>query len=111
MTTDSWAAVVHYLSTFEVYYPTISSWCSKVGAGIAAGNRSAFAMISTQGDIAGLAVTKNQDNAKLCHISVSEHARRDGAGALLMCTAIREMLSAGARHVHVTTGEEIAWAH
>ena len=64
--------------------------------------------MSTDGLILGLAVTKNAERAKLCHISVSDELRTDGLGESLMRAAVFEMLALGARRMHVTTGEEVA---
>jgi GNAT superfamily N-acetyltransferase len=97
-----------YLLAFAPYYPEIEAWAWKLRDGVPTRRRSVFAFISGHGSIDGLAITKNEENAKLCHISVAHSAREDGLGASLMRVAVQEMLLAGARRIHVTTGEEVA---
>ena len=109
--TKTWTAVAEYLRGFEAYYPSISEWCLKVRDEVPSGRRSIFAFVSTDGFISGLAVTKNAERAKLCHISVSDELRTDGLGASLMRAAVFEMLTLGARRIHVTTGEEVALSY
>lgn len=104
----AWNSVATYLDCFATYYPGIATWAAKVRNGLPTRERSVFAFVSSTGALAGLAITKNQEDAKLCHISVAESAREDGLGARLMYAAVQEMLTAGARRIHVTTSEEVA---
>lgn len=102
-----WASVTEYLRGFAQYYPGILDWSEKVRAGVPSRQRTVFAYVRDQ-QVMGLAITKNAELAKLCHISVSPAVREDGIGASLMCAAILELLAAGARRAHVTTSEEVA---
>lgn len=104
----AWNSVVTYLDGFAAYYPGIATWAAKVRDGLPTRERSVFAFVSCTGALAGLAITKNHEDAKLCHISVAESAREEGLGAWLMYAAMQEMLTVGARRIHVTTGEEVA---
>jgi hypothetical protein len=102
------SAFSEYLTAFSTFYPSIDSWCSKVLHELPSGRRTVLALLSATGTLEGLAITKNGPRAKLCHISITEHARGSGGGWALMQAAGAEMLRKGARHIHVTTGEEVA---
>jgi hypothetical protein len=103
-----WTGVSRYLLGFSALYPSIAEWCAKIRPEIASGRRSLLAFVSSGGDIGGLAITKNGEYSKLCHISISKHARAGRLGSSLMHAAATEMLSVGARRIHVTTSEEVA---
>lgn len=108
MTAATWKPVFDYLIGFSTFYPAIATWCAKVREDAHSGKRSVFAFVSSDGKIDGLAITKNGVRSKLCHISISDHARTDGRGASLMRAAAGDMLGSGARRIHVTTSEEVA---
>ncbi|MBI4470503.1 MAG: GNAT family N-acetyltransferase [Acidobacteria bacterium] len=99
-----------YLRSFRRYYPGILEWYSGLTQEFSTGRRSL--LVSWKGpEIQGLAITKNGERAKLCHISVSPSARDRGLGLTLMQSAIQEMVCSGAREIRVTTGEEIFCEH
>lgn len=93
-----------YLRRFSVYYPGIDGWYSKV---LREPRLRSIWALTVGGVVAGVAITKHQSHAKLCHVSLDESARAQGLGLVLMRRAIGELLDRGARRVHVTTGEEI----
>ena len=111
MSKEPWPAVREYLLGYASYYPHISTWCSKVHNQLPAGRRTVLGILASDGAIAGLAVTKNGRNSKLCHFSVSSQSRAHGMGAWLMRAATMEMIDHGAHRVHVTTSEEVASDH
>lgn len=104
------AATRSYLGNFCRLYPGIIDWYEKVERDIGSGKRSVFAFLDGRG-IGGLAITKNGENAKLCHISVAPGLRHVGHGQRLMGLAIAEMLRRGANSITVTTGEEVFRLH
>lgn len=106
-TATTWAPVFEYLMGFSTFYPSIAAWCSKVREDLPSGRRSVLAFRSSEGAIAGLAITKNEEFSKLCHISITDNARSDGCGVSLVRAAAFEMISSGARRIHVTTSEEV----
>ncbi|MGE0827263.1 MAG: GNAT family N-acetyltransferase [Candidatus Binatia bacterium] len=102
--------IVRYLAHFRGYYPGILEWYSGLEEEFASGRRQQF--VSWNGaDVQGLAITKNGDRAKLCHISVSPTARDQGLGRTLMQLALWGMVYRGAQEIRVTTGEEVFREH
>jgi hypothetical protein len=108
MTSDLWVPINRYLSGFSTFYPSIFDWFGKVLRESSTGRRTILGLVSETGELEGLAITKNTFRAKLCHISIAEPARGDGRAWILVQRATQEMLSRGARRVHVTTSEEVA---
>lgn len=104
------AQVAQYLANFRRFYPGIMEWYFGLHNEFASGRRRMFASWNRSG-IRGLAITKNGDSAKLCHISVSPHARGSGLGANLAFLALRDMARCGAREIRVTTSEETYRSH
>lgn len=104
------AAIRGYLAEFTCYYPGILEWYSRVEQEILADKRSVFS-VWQQGALAGLAITKNGPNAKLCHISVSPAARDQGIGRKLIRSALDHMVSNCASRIRVTTSETVFRKH
>jgi len=102
--------ITDYLQKFSIYYPDILEWYKKVETEISSGKRDIF-VCAENGIIKGLAITKNQKDAKLCHISVLEEYQQNNVGIFLMRKAVQEMFSRGASSVCVTTGEETYQKH
>ena len=99
-----------YLDNFRRYYPGILDWYSSLEEGISNGQRKIF-ISWNRSKIQGLAITKNGNKAKLCHISVSEEARDRGIGLSLMNLALCDMIRCGSQEIHVTTSEEVFRNH
>lgn len=108
--TDLFEAVRSYLLPFSVYYPGIESWFAKVRFETDSGKRRIWA-VTIAGELAGLAITKSGEKAKLCHFSVAPAARASGVGLQMMKAAMRDLLHTGARAIHVTTSDEVAEQH
>jgi hypothetical protein len=108
VTLELWAPLSRYLGGFSTFYPSILDWFGKVLREASTGRRSILGLVTEGGELDGLAITKNTLRAKLCHISIAEPARGDGRAWMLVQYAARDMLSRGARSVHVTTSEEVA---
>lgn len=104
------SSIARYLTHFRHYYPGILEWYSRAEAEIASGRRSVFVLWNGS-DVEGLAITKNDRRAKLCHISVSAKARGHGFGQSLMQLAVRDMVDRGAREIRVTTDEQVFGNH
>lgn len=99
-----------YLVDFSYLYPGIEDWYERIRPEFATGARSLIA-IKLNGAVRGVAITRNGERAKLCHISISESERFQGLGQLLLHAASRELIAHGSHSVHVTTGEEVAGKH
>lgn len=98
-----------YLSQFALYYPDIDRWyVEKVIPGVVEGTRSILTSRDAWGAILGLAITRNGEQAKLCHFSIAEEARGTGVGRKLLQEATEAMISGGARNIRLTMGEEVA---
>lgn len=107
---DPILSVGKYLSQFEEYYPDILAWFSVVKKELREGKRQIFAVVFDS-EIQGLAITKNGQRAKLCHISVCKSARDFGLGYSLMEYALQDMIHNGAEEIRVTTGEKVLKEH
>ncbi len=107
MTSISSDPIACYLSSFVGLYPRILEWYASIVPEISTGGRSMIGLV-VDGELKGLAVTKNKAKAKLCHISILEDERQRGLGSELLRAAITTVLQHGARSVHVTTSEEVA---
>lgn len=94
-----------YLSDFSGLYPGIQTWAEKVVDELQFGRRSLI-IATVQNSLAGLVITKNGTNAKLCHISVAKEFWGHQIGTMLMRSSIEEMLRSGAREVHATMSDD-----
>lgn len=94
-----------YLRPFAIYYPGIELWFEKVWRESWTGRRRVWAT-TIGGELAGLAITKRGERAKLCHISVSAEMRGSGVGIELMRFAMEDLLMSGAQTVLVTASDE-----
>ena len=104
------AHIAPYLANSRRYYPGIFEWYFGLEDGFVSGRRGMF--VSWNGpDVHGLAITKNGQRAKLCHISVSPAARDRGIGSTLACLALSDMVHHGAQEIRVTTSEEVFRSH
>jgi len=99
-----------YLVDFSHLYPGIEDWYERIRPEFSTGARSLVAL-KLNGAICGIAITRNGERAKLCHISISQSVRFHGLGQLLLHAASRELVAHGSHSVHVTTGEEVAGVH
>ncbi len=102
--------ITRYLDNFRRYYPGILEWYSGLEPGFASGERRMF--VSWNGsNVDGLAITKNKQRAKLCHISVSTGARNRGIGSTLAQLALCDIVRNGAHEIRLTTSEEVFRGH
>lgn len=98
-----------YLARYEHLYPAILRWNRSILNDLP-GKRSIFGVLLDE-RLVGLSVAKHGRNAKLCHISLDNRLQHLGLGLKLASVTVDSMLTAGARRVHVTTGEEVSALH
>ena len=99
-----------YLYNFIDYYPYILFWIDSIKHDFVNGKRSMF-YIYRANKIYGLAITKNQCNAKLCHISVSNNISNRNNGSELARIALNNLFMLNAQNVHVTVNENVLKKH
>lgn len=102
--------MAEYLSGHRKSYPGILEWFNRVIVETESDRRGVI-IEWINNEIAGVAITKRGEYAKLCHISVLPAARGHGVGSHLLKRALRDMWQRGAREVIVTTGEDVYRDH
>lgn len=99
-----------YLWPFGVYYPGIDAWFERVWLEAQTDRRRVW-VVTSGGEVSGLAITKTGAQAKLCHISLSPSLRKLGVGFVLVRTAVEDLLKKGAITVHLTASDDITEEH
>jgi N-acetylglutamate synthase-like GNAT family acetyltransferase len=104
------ASLTEYLLGYSHLYPSIDKWIEKSWDESNQGKRTFFAALS-RNRVYGVAVIKNLERTKICHISVAKDVRSNGIGASLLAASLEEAQKNGARLIHVTTSLETTSMH